>query len=227
MPAKSSDSMDLTGNQTSPAVRGVRRRDEIVATAETVFLKNGYTETTMQEVAVRAGASKETLYRHFGSKEGLFAQVMNRRAQSLIDKLDAGLDRPKALADALRDLGIKLLEQMTSPAVTALLRIVVAEAPRDPTLGRIFYSLGPERTRAQLAEFLAAARDRGEFRGSDPGLAASIFLGAVIGMTHTARLVLQDPPPMSRADIEERVDEVVAMFLLRHASSHCPPAPVG
>lgn len=224
MPAKSSHSMDPTGHQTSPVVRGVRRRDEIVATAETVFLKNGYTETTMQEVAVRAGASKETLYRHFGSKEGLFAEVMNRRAQSLTDKLDAGLDRPKALADALRDLGIKLLEQMTSPEVTALLRIVVAEAPRDPTLGRIFYSLGPERTRAQLAEFLAAARDRGEFRGSNPGLAASIFLGAVIAMTHTARLVLQDPPPLSRADIEERVDEVVAMFLLRHAPSHCPPA---
>ena len=33
---------------------------------------------------------------------------------------------------------------------------------------------------------------------------------------HTARLVLQDPPPMGRDEIEERVTEVVAMFLLRY-----------
>ena len=225
MAAKSSDSTDQAGKDAVPMVRGVRRRDEIVATAESVFLESGYTETTMQTVAARAGASKETLYRHFGSKEGLFAEVMNRRARSLTERLDPGLDRPRALADALRDLGINLLEQMTSPSVTALLRIVVAESPRDPTLGRIFYSLGPERTRAQLAEFLSAARDRGEFTGSHPSLSASIFLGAIMSMTHTARLVLQDPPPMSRTEIEERVDEVVAMFLLRYVPVHPPRSP--
>ncbi len=212
-----------------PVPRGARRREEIVAVAEAVFLAQGFTETTMRDVAARAGASKETLYRHFGSKEELFAEVVSNRARGLRGRLDADFERPNALAAVLRDLGVNLLDAMTSPEVTSLLRIVVAEAPRDPAIGRIFYSLGPERTRERLTEFLEAARVRGEFTGDRPGLAASIFLGAVTSQAHTARLVLQDLPPMIRAEIEERVDEIVAMFMLHygHAGPHgaAHPAP--
>ena len=196
--------------------RGARRRDEIIAVAEGVFLTSGFTETTMQEIAARAGASKETLYRHFGSKEGLFAEVIGNRARCLQGRLDAEFERPPGLASALRELGITLLEHMTSPEVTALLRLVVAEAARDPELGRIFYAVGPERTRVRLAGYLEAAHARGECRVPKPALAASIFLGAVTATAPIARFVLRDPPPMSRAEIEERVDEVVAMFILRY-----------
>ena len=206
--------------------------------AEAVFLAQGFTETTMRDVAARAGASKETLYRHFGSKEDLFAEVVSNRARCLRERLDADFERPNALGAVLRDLGVNLLDAMTSPEVTSLLRIVVAEAPRDPALGRIFYSFGPERTRERLTEFLEAARGRGEFTGDRPGLAASIFLGAVTSQAHTARLVLQDLPAMTRAEIEERVDEVVAIFMLRygragpddgdeHAAVHEALRPVG
>ena len=181
--------------------------------AEAVFLAQGFTETTMRDVAARAGASKETLYRHFAGKEGLFAEVVSNRARLLRGRLDADFERPNAMAEILRDLGITLLEAMTSAEVTSLMRLVVAEAPRDPAIGRIFYVLGPERTRERLTEYLEAARGRGEFTGRDAGLAASIFLGAVTSQSHTARLVLQDPPPMDRAEIEERVDAVVAMFV--------------
>ena len=187
-----------------------------MAVAEGVFLTNGYTETTMHEIAALAGASKETLYRHFGSKEGLFAEVVGNRARCLRGRLDAEFDHPDGLSGALRELGINLLEHMTSSEVTALLRLVVAEAARDPALGRIFYTVGPEQTRVRLSGYLEAADARRECRVPKPALAASIFLGAVTAMAHTARLILQDAPPMSRAEIEERVDEVVAMFMLRY-----------
>ena len=216
MASKSSGPMDLSQNDPAPVPRGARRRDEIVAVAEGVFLAQGFTETTMSDVAARAGASKETLYRHFGSKEGLFAEVVKNRARCLRGQLDADFARPDALGAVLRALGINLLEAMTSPEVTSLLRIVVAEAPRDPAIGRIFYALGPERTQDRLTEVLEAARGRGEFTGRDASLAASIFLGAVTSQCHTARLVLQEPPPMGRSEIERRVDEVVAMFSCRY-----------
>ena len=217
MGAKSSDPTVLSHNDPVPVPRGARRREEIVTVAEAVFLAQGFAETTMRDVAARAGASKETLYRHFGSKEGLFAEVVGNRARCLSARLDADFGRPHALAEILRDLGVNLLTSMTSAETTSLLRTVVAEAPRDPAIGRIFYALGPERTRERLTAFLEAARGRGEFTGRDARLAASIFLGAVVSQAHTARLVLQDPPAMTRAEIEERVDEVVAMFVLRYA----------
>ncbi len=216
MGSKSSVAGDLSHIEPGPVPRGARRREEIVAVAEAVFLAQGFTETTMRDVAARAGASKETLYRHFASKEGLFAEVVSNRARLLRGRLDADLERPNAMGEVLRDLGINLLEAMTSAEVTSLLRLVVAEAPRDPAIGRIFYALGPERTRERLTDYLEAARGRGEFTGNNASLAASLFLGAVTSQCHTSRLVLQDPPPMGRAEIEERVDEVVAMFMLRY-----------
>ncbi|MCI0600466.1 MAG: TetR/AcrR family transcriptional regulator, partial [Beijerinckiaceae bacterium] len=60
--------------------RGQKRREEIAAIAERLFLERGFAETTMQLVAARARASKETLYRHFGNKEELFADIVRRRA---------------------------------------------------------------------------------------------------------------------------------------------------
>lgn len=214
--AKSSASKEPCEAVPSLVPRGERRRQEIVTVAEQVFLASGFSDTTMQMVAVKAGASKETLYRHFGSKEGLFAEVVGNRARRLLIRLDAEIERPSDIAAVLRDLGVTLLELMTSPEVISLMRIVVAEASRDPGLGRIFYTIGPERTRSRLTDYLTAARTRGEFLGDNPALAASIFLGAIAAQSHIERLMLRDPPAMSGDEIRERVDEVVTMFLLRY-----------
>ncbi|MCW6508925.1 TetR/AcrR family transcriptional regulator [Lichenifustis flavocetrariae] len=181
--------------------------------AERVFLMRGFGATTMQVVAAEAGASKETLYRHFGSKGDLFAEVVGNRARLLREKLDADFDRPHAMAEVLRDLGTNLLTHMSGPEVMCLLRIVISEAPRDPDLGRIFFASGPERTRKRLAEYLEAARARGEFHGRSAALAANIFLAAVVGSLHMVNLTLHDPPVLTPAEIRERVDEAVAMFL--------------
>lgn len=202
----------------SPVPRGERRRIEIVRVAEQVFLRSGFAATTMSAVAAEAGASKETLYRHFGSKEGLFAEVVGNRARVLREKLDADFDRPHAMADVLRDLGTRLLTHMNGAEVMCLLRIVIAEVQRDPELGRIFYAHGPERTRLRLAEYLEAARHRGEFRG-DADLAASIFLAGIVGSLYIVRLTVHDAPVPGAREIRERVDEVVTMFLQRYAAA--------
>jgi len=72
--------------------RGDRRRLELIDVAEKMFLERGYAETTMQVIAEAAGASKETLYRHFESKELLFAEIVGRKAQ-MISGPDTGITR--------------------------------------------------------------------------------------------------------------------------------------
>ena len=190
-----------------------------MAVAEQVFLESGFSDTTMQAVALRAGASKETLYRHFGSKEELFGEIVANRARRLLARLDDDAERPGSMAGVLRDLGINLLDGLTNSEAIPLLRIVVAETSRDTALGRIFYSAGPARALSRLTDFLTAARDRGEFTGPNPGRAAAIFLGALMANFHTARLVLVDMPPIGRSEIEAHVEDVVAMFLHHYGRS--------
>lgn len=201
-----------------PVPRGEKRRREIAAVAEQVFFENGFTDTTMQTIAARAGASKETLYRHFGSKEGLFGEIVESRAKVFLDSIDENFERPGSVEDVLRDLGSRMLEAMVGSHALLLCRTVVSESPRNPELGRIFYAEGPERVRGRLSEFLAAARHRGELSFSDAGLAARVFLGAVMSSFHLAHLVLVEAPPLTKPQIKAHVDEVVAMFMARYAT---------
>ena len=204
-----------------PIPRGEKRRREIAAIAERVFFETGFTDTTMQAIAARAGASKETLYRHFGSKEELFAEAVANRARCFLADLDQRFERPGTVADVLRSLGLVILQTMMGNNAVALCRIVVAECPRNPDLGPVFMSAGPDRVRSRLTEYFAAATRRGDLACADPECAARIFLGAVLTSFHLSHLVLQDPPVLSPARARDHVEEVVAMFMDRYRAPGC------
>lgn len=201
----------------TPVPRGEKRRREIAIVAEHVFFENGFTDTTMQEIAARAGASKETLYRHFGSKEGLFAEIVENRAKNFLDSLDENFEKPDSVEEVLRSLGLRVLEAILGSDAISLCRTVVAESSRNPELGLVFLASGPDRVRLRLAEFFAAAKARGELSCGDCDVAARIFLGAVVGAYHLNRLILQNPPRLGQEQMDMHVDEIVAMFMRTYA----------
>jgi AcrR family transcriptional regulator len=205
-----------------PVPRGQKRRQEIADVAKRVFFESGYAETTMQSIALRAGASKETLYRHFGSKEGLFAEIVEARAKSFLADVDENFERPGSVAEVLRGLGVRLLDSMVGDEAVSLCRTVIAEATRNPDLGAIFFARGPERVRTRLTEFITAARDRGELTCDDPALAARLFLGAVVANYHLSRLVSPTPFTLSRVEIARHVEAAVHMFLATYGADKRP-----
>src|SRR3954467_6260104 len=59
-----------------PYRTGIRRREQILATAITVFAEYGYAGGSIRTIADRVGVSHATLLQHFGSKEGLLTAVL-------------------------------------------------------------------------------------------------------------------------------------------------------
>ncbi|MBN2026204.1 MAG: TetR/AcrR family transcriptional regulator [Actinobacteria bacterium] len=55
--------------------RSLIRREEIIRSALDCFVENGYTDTTMDDIRTRSGASNGSIYHHFKSKEQLAAAV--------------------------------------------------------------------------------------------------------------------------------------------------------
>src|ERR1700726_3312942 len=104
--------------------RGHKRREEIAAIAECIFLERGFTETTMQLVAARAGASKETLYRHFGNKEELFGEIVRRRVAQITGGQDGEPDMDGTPREVLGRLGLNLLPFLTRADSLSFYRIV-------------------------------------------------------------------------------------------------------
>jgi TetR/AcrR family transcriptional regulator, mexJK operon transcriptional repressor len=199
--------------------RGEKRREEIAVIAERVFLELGFTETTMQIVASRAGASKETLYRHFGSKEGLFSEVVRARAERVYGRTEGEFRLQGEPREVLMQLGFNLLRLLLNEDPICLFRIVVAETPRTPELGRIFFEQGPAQILRQLSHYLERATRQASLNCPDPELAARLFLGSVVGNRHIMLLVAPGFETITEAKIHRHVEEAVAMFLAKYGTA--------
>jgi TetR/AcrR family transcriptional regulator, mexJK operon transcriptional repressor len=195
--------------------RGDVRRRELANIAEEVFLESGFADTTMQMIASRAGASKETLYRHFASKEALFAEIMKERATALAGP-DSALARRQTPRKALGELGLNLLRMMIYGKAPSMFRVVLAETPRTPALGALFYSAGPGAILERLTEYLRVETARGELRCRRPAQAARLFLGAVMANHHLLVLVAPPEKPITDRDLHAHVRAAVALFLARY-----------
>jgi AcrR family transcriptional regulator len=62
--------------------RSAETRKSILEAAEDLFAEAGYANTTMREVAGRAGLSVGTIYLYYGNKEELYTELLRRRLDS-------------------------------------------------------------------------------------------------------------------------------------------------
>jgi AcrR family transcriptional regulator len=60
---------------------GGQRKAAIVQAALPLFARKGYAETTTKDLARAAGVSEPLLYKHFPSKEALYAEIQNQCCQ--------------------------------------------------------------------------------------------------------------------------------------------------
>src|SRR5829696_3092212 len=70
-----------------------RTREKLLRAAAEVFYRDG-TSAGVNELAQRAGVSKVSLYRHFGSKEELIEAVLRRRSDHVVAWLRDAADAP-------------------------------------------------------------------------------------------------------------------------------------
>jgi TetR/AcrR family transcriptional regulator, mexJK operon transcriptional repressor len=206
------DSAMIFGEKKRVIPRGEVRREQIADIAQRVFLAQGFSQTTMTAIAQAAHASKETLYRHFGSKQDLFVTIMHMKSRQIAASLDEKLDLTTAPEEVLRSTGLKLLKTLSSPEARTFLGWVIAETRRAPEIGRIYYTHGPAMVEAKLKAYFVEATKRKLLSCPDSTLATKLFLGSVIADFHL-RLLSIGANDISDADICQQVDAAVSVFL--------------
>jgi len=72
------------------------RREQLIEVARTLFATNGVDATSVEEIAAAANVSKPIVYEHFGSKDGLYAVIVDREARRLDTAICDALDTPGA-----------------------------------------------------------------------------------------------------------------------------------
>ncbi len=66
--------------------KGDLKKQEILRTAETLFCKNGYETTSVQDIIDILHTSKGSFYHHYASKELLLEEICRIRAKALSEK---------------------------------------------------------------------------------------------------------------------------------------------
>lgn len=208
-----------------------RKHDAMLAAAAEVFLRGGYLGTNMDEIASLSGVSKQTIYKHFGSKEALFVEIVTSMTGEAGDQVlaeVAGLDDEADLERYLLDYAYRQLAIVVTPRLMQLRRLVIGEVARFPELARVLYERGPQRAMAALALAFARLAARGLLRIDDPPVAASQFNWLVMAETLNRAMLLGDAAIPTDDELRRHAAVGVRAFLAIYGNAAPdPPAPPG
>ncbi|HEY2706428.1 MAG TPA: TetR/AcrR family transcriptional regulator [Caulobacteraceae bacterium] len=132
------------------------KREAILEGARAVFMREGFAQGSMDAVAAEAGVAKQTIYRHFRSKEALVEALVEAMCAPEAVRPPTG---SLPAGQRLRDLLLTFAAGVASPDSVRLYRAIVAEADRLPELGRLFWEAGPRQVRAAIALLWAEEHD--------------------------------------------------------------------
>jgi AcrR family transcriptional regulator len=120
---------------------------QILISARALFFSQGFSATSMEAVAKEARVGKATLYERFPNKIELLRAIIEIELEMRADALLLAPAPSGPLRATLARIGHAIMELLLSPANVAIYRIISAEAPRHPEIGRLFYENGPSHVR--------------------------------------------------------------------------------
>lgn len=207
--------------------RIARSRTKILAAASDVFLSEGYVASSMEQVALAADVSIQTIYSHFKGKEALFLEVatdLAGGAASAVGNLVETLPEDTPVEEWLTRFATQQLKVVLTPTLMQLRRMVIGEVGRFPQLGRTLYEAGPGRAIARLTTGLQHYIERGEIAMTDPVRAAKQFNWLLMGGPTSEVMYLGEAAIPTEPEMRTQVDETVAIFLAAYGREATPPA---
>jgi len=208
----------------SRAEAGKRKASQVMDSARALFLERGFSGTSVDDIASRAGVSKPTVYSHFGDKRGLFIAFIQAEVESVAGSMlrfEVMQEGPRA---DLERFGRAYLDIVLTPHAQALLRLALAEAATFPELGEAFYGATIARVGALTSQRLADWTARGELRIDDLTLASRRFIELCRGDLHFKSLlgVRPDIPDAERtAHVAKAVDAFLRIY--GYTGGHADP----
>jgi AcrR family transcriptional regulator len=152
---------------------GKERREQLLNVGRSVFAEKGYEATSVEELSQRADVSKPVVYEHFGGKEGLYAVVVDREVEALLERITNALDadHPRAKLEQAAQAFLSYVEEEPDG-----FRILVRDSPAVGGTGTYANLIGD--IAAQVEYILEA-----EFKDRDYDTKlAGLYSRALVGM---------------------------------------------
>ena len=196
--------------------RSAQKRRAILDAATEVFLRSGYLGTNMDEIAALSEVSKQTVYKHFVSKEALFVEIVSSMTGSAGDTVHHVTPEPgrrEQLDDYLNDYAYRQLTIVLTPRLMQLRRLVIGEVSRFPELAKVLYERGPMRAMTALAAIFERLAGQGLLEIDDPMVAASHFNWLVMSEALNRAMLLGDHAIPPEPELRRQAADGVRVFL--------------
>nr|WP_233552781.1 TetR/AcrR family transcriptional regulator [Jiangella rhizosphaerae] len=154
---------------------GKQRREQLLDVGRALFAERGYDGTSIEEISARAGVSKPVVYEHFGGKEGLYAVVVDREMELLLDRITTALGSAGHPRVILERAALALLDYIETS--TDGFRILVRDSPVAHSTGG-FASLISDAA-SQVEHILAAQFKARGFATKHAPMYAQMLVGMV------------------------------------------------
>ena len=179
-------------------------RDQILASAQRLFMEQGFRGISMRQIAEQVGLTKAALYYHFRAKEEIFVAIVERYLNRTAELLDmASAER----LDCRSQLSAIVHAILTQPVEErAILRLASQELGNiSPEARGRFLILYHEKFIGRLTALLDAGISSGELRAIDARLATWALLGMMYPYFH--------PSPATGLVMDDtKIDTLVSIY---------------
>ncbi len=184
-------------------------KERLLETALKLISERGYLGTKTREIAQHSGVTELTLYRHFGSKERLFEEVL--RQYTFLPKLKDLLPELEVTPynEALTMVGISFLKTLKER--NKLVRIMLSEINVYPEKTRRVYNNFLDELIQTLADYFNTLKNKDIFRNLTPKTAARAYLGMLFSYFQAEEIV--GGRNVTGKEMENTVREYVDIFI--------------
>ncbi len=185
-------------------------KERLLGATMKLVSEKGYLGATTREIAHEAGVSELTLFRHFGSKEKLFAGMLGQ--YTFLPRLKELRPRLKGLAyeEALMTIAKRFL--LTLKEQKSFIKIMYSEANLYPDEARKVYNATGDELRATLSDYFALLQKKGVLRKVSPETSARMLLGMLFAYFRSEEL-LRGRDITKKGKMDREVREIVDIFV--------------
>lgn len=204
------DAVERSRGGRPSAVRAGDVDRRILDAATTLLVEQGFEATSCEQVAIRAGAGKASIYSRYANKEELFEAVIRDYVRRSIENNDRPSDMP-TVQERLRVAGRGLLTHSLQPDVIGMMRALVTTVYRMPELAQLANHIGRDHCIRQLARAVAGEEmETPETVARASGVASKFIDLAVV--PHQMRALMGEEPASLLDAALNGVDEAITLL---------------
>jgi TetR/AcrR family transcriptional regulator len=195
----------LDGALESGRMTGEARKQQLIDVAIRLFSQKGFRGTTTKEIALAARVNEAIIFRHFPTKEDLYAATLDYKACQV--RVEEGLAEFNKHAlknedeELFRSLARRIIEHHRRD--TDFLRLMLYSALEGHELARGFIDKQVKPINEFFYSYIAKRQREGAFRPGSPKAIMHAFIGMISNHILTKRLFDFESARVSDKEVEK------------------------